>query len=147
MAQLTRIEVGGSLPHPAEAVFDLLSDYSRVDAVIDGLEPLSPIGASSGVGARFAASITIAGHRHSVELELSEACRPVLVTWSGLGGEDRTITFHLARRQQATDLRIVASYLAPDGLSGALTRPLVATAVRQMAERTLRLLRQGDWLS
>lgn len=143
---MEHIEVSGTAPHPITAVYGVLSDYRRVDAVIEGLEPLSPLGDDS-AGRRFSSRMTIGGRLHRVELRLAELQPPSLVTWAGLGGEDRSVSFHLVEVEPGTMVTIATRYAAPDGLAGTIARPLVAAAVRERAERTLKLLREGRYLA
>ena len=145
MPELAVVEVSGSIPYAVVTVFELLSDYSRVNSVIDGLEALSPLDQNCGVGARFTARFRIAGRSHTLELRLEEARRAELVTWTGLGGSDRSVAFHLAAAGEKTSLRIVTRYPPAAGLAGFLARPVVASTVREHAERTLGLLREGGW--
>lgn len=140
MSLLEQIEVSGTAPQPARVLFELLSDYRRIDSVIDGLEPLSPLTGDEAAPRRFASHMAIAGRLHRVELHLAELRPPSLVTWAGLGGDDRSVSFRLAEEESGTKVVIVTRYPSPQGLAGTFTRPLVAATIRERAERTLRLL-------
>lgn len=145
MSETERVEISGRVGRSAQDLFSLLSDYRRVHLVIEGLEPLAPLPGRDGSPDRFSAHMLIGGRRVRLELALREALEPTVVTWQGIGGESRSISFHLSEvSADETDVTVTARYERPSGLSGLLTAPVVAEAIRHRGTKTLALLARSE---
>ena len=127
---------------PVATLYRLLVDYAKAPAFIDGLDHIVPTGpVTSGVGARFDASMRVGPTRFEVVVELAEAAESAsgaTVVWA-LSKESATrLRFDISPYGPgASSVEVAISYEPPGGLKGVVLAPVVERTVSTRARAAL----------
>ena len=135
------IRASATIAAPAGVLFACLADYRRAEALVEGLDGLSPVsGQTTGRGAQFEADLDVGIRTLHTTIVIADYEPDRSITWSSAGDEGQSLTFDLEPAGDATAVRLAVSYEEPGGLAGALVAPFVERTVQHRADTALQRL-------
>jgi hypothetical protein len=144
-------------------VFSALSDPEQLTGIIDGLRELRPVGApgasgsergnaSCGVaeGSKFSAVFQVGPKTFHQTLSVATLDPGHLVVWKSMDAGGRELSFRLEPGDSehpgsdpagTTRILLTIAYEVPDGIKGAVLKPMIEEGIRMSARSTLHNLK------